>query len=63
MTATTINEISGAHYGGELTLCHGLNTSPKGHYHPLLGSGEIARLVLATPLPILGIWAGLEAWR
>ena len=55
MTATAINEISGAHYGGGLTLCHGLDTSPKGHYHPLLGSGEIARLVLAARLPILGI--------
>ena len=55
MTATANDEISGAHYCGGLTLCHGLNTSPKEHYHPLLGSGEIARLVLAARLPILGI--------
>ena len=55
MMARTINKISGAHYGGALTLCHGLNMSPKGHHHRLLGSGEIVRLVPATCLPILGI--------
>ena len=55
MTAMAISKISGAHYGRELTLCHGLNMSPKGHYHPLLGSGEIAHLVPAARLPILGI--------
>ena len=59
--ATAISKISGAHFGGELTLRHGLNTSPKGHYHPLLGSGEIARLVLAARLPIPGTLVGLEA--
>ncbi len=47
--------MNGAQHSGALTLCRGLDMSPKGRHCRLLGSGGIVPLVPVTLLPVLEI--------